>query len=81
MYRLLLVFYSVYVCFEHRFFICGVHQGTDRDRVVQIAKMFADIAKFAELKQSFQSRECLVSIFFLKQPTCSYSVTLIAMYH
>ena len=27
---------------------------------MQIAKMFADIAKFAELKQSFQSRECLV---------------------
>ena len=44
--------------------MCGVHQGTDWDRVVQIAKMFADIAKFAELKQSFQSRECLVSIIF-----------------
>ena len=41
-----------------------IKKETDWDRVVQIAKMFADIAKFAELKQSFQSRECLVSIIF-----------------
>jgi len=43
--------------------VCGVHQGTDWDRVVQIAKMFADIAKFAELKQSFQSRKSSVHFF------------------